>query len=362
MTSVTLFIGNLSIGGAERVTVNLGNQLNKNGHDVEVLVITEDGELVDELAPEIKFSVLSVDRMRWAAIPLARHLRRTRPDALISFMTATNVMTIVAARMARVSTTVIATEHSTQSGKRGLSIKRDMLLARYTYAFADHVVGVSEGVSADIREWARVSDNKVVTIYNPVVSEEQIGATYDSPSHRWFRDDDIEVVLSVGRHTEEKDYPTLIKAFAKLLAERESVRLVLLGGGELTPEYESLIEELGIQEEVSMPGFVTQPFPYMAHADVFALSSRVEGLSLVLIEAMACGTPVVSTDCPNGPSEVLVDGEYGELVPVGDPSSLSNALVRALTDPLAKETLRRRARDFSVDKVTIVYEELLTDM
>ncbi len=359
--NITLFIGNLSIGGAERVTVNLANQLAENGHDVEVLVVTDDGELADELAPAVEQSVLSVNRMRWAAIPLGRHLRRTRPDALISFMTAANVMAIVAARMARVLTTVIATEHSTQSGKRGMAIKRDMTLAKYTYRFADHVVGVSEGVADDIRDWAWVPDDKVVTIYNPVVTEEQIGATYELPSHPWFQDDDIEVVLSVGRHVEEKDYPTLIRAFALLLEERENARLMLLGGGELTSAYESLIAELGIEPEVEMPGFVMEPHPYMAHADVFALSSRVEGLSLVLIEAMACGTPVVSTDCPNGPAEVLANGKYGELVPVGNPSSLKNALVRALSDPIDIQLLRECARDFSVSKAAMEYEKLFSD-
>lgn len=361
MSNITLFIGNLTIGGAERVTVNLANQFAQNGHQVEVLVVTEDGELVDKLSPEVEFSSLSVDQMRWAAVPLARHLRKTRPDVLISFMTVANVMAIVATCMARVPTTVIITEHSTQSGKHGLSIKRDMTLAKYTYAFADHVVGVSEGVAEDIRDWAHVPDNKITAIYNPVISEDQIGASHELPSHPWFHDEEIEVVLSVGRHVEEKDYPTLIRAFAFLLEERDSVRLMLLGGGELTPEYESLIKKLGIEEEVEMPGFVTNPFPYMAHSDVFALSSRVEGLSLVLIEAMACGTPVVSTDCPNGPSEVLVDGKYGELVTVSEPNSLKNALVRALSISTDTRLLQHRAREFSVSKAATKYEKLFSD-
>lgn len=360
MARVTLFIGHLFIGGAERVTVNLANQLVENGHQVEVLVVTDDGELADELVPEVKRSVLSVDHMRWAAVPLARHLRRTRPDVLISFMTAANVIAIIATRSAWVSTTVIATEHSTKSEVRDITQKPDLILAKYLYSFADYIVGVSEGVSEDICEWARVSDDKVVTIYNPVISEEEIGTTYKPPSHPWFHDDDIAVVLSVGRHTSQKDYPTLIRSFALLLEERENVRLMLLGGGELTSEYESLIAELGIEEEVAMPGFVTQPYPYMAHADVFALSSRVEGLSLVLIEAMACGTTVVSTDCPNGPSEVLVDGKYGELVPVGDPDSLKSALTRALLHPTDEGLLRERAGDFSIKKAATEYEQLFS--
>ena len=358
---VTLFISSLSIGGAERVTVNLANQLAENGHKVEVLVVTDGGEFADELAPAVEQCVLPVDRIRWTAIPLTRHLYRKRPDVLISFMTPANVMAIVAVRMAMVSTTVIVTEHSTQSGRQGMAVKRNMALASWTYRFADHVVAVSKGVSEDIRKWAGVSRDKITTIYNPVITEEQIGKNYEVPSHSWFQDDDIEVVLSVGRHAEEKDYPTLIRAFTLLLEEHENARLMLLGGGELTQEYRSLTTELGIEAEVEMPGFIKHPYPYMSHADVFALSSRVEGLSLVLIEAMACGTPVVSTDCPNGPSEVLAGGKYGELVAVADPSSLKNALMRVLSDPTDTQLLQDRARDFSVSKAATKYEKLFPE-
>ncbi|SMO90577.1 glycosyltransferase [Halorubrum cibi] len=357
-SSITLFIGNLTIGGAEQVTVNLANQLVENGHQVEVLVVTEQGKLINELSSSIEFSVLPIDRMRWSVVPLACHLRRTQPDVVISFLTAANVMTILAAQLSQVSSRIIVTEHSTQSETQAFSKKRDMILAKYTYSLADHVVGVSKGVSQDIRDWARISNDKVSTIYNPVISEEQFETVYALPSHQWFHDDEIAVVLSVGRHVEAKDYPTLIRAFARLTEERGDTRLLLLGGGKLTSEYESLAEQLEISEKVSMPGFVSDPYPYMAHSDVFALSSQWEGLSLVLIEAMACGTPVVSTDCPNGPSEILMNGEYGDLTPVGDSEALKDALLRILKDPIDPEKLQQRARYFSIREATAQYEGL----
>jgi len=357
-SKITLFIGDLTIGGAEKTTVNLANKLVENGHEVEVLLIKNNGKLIEELVSEVKLSVLPVDRMRWAAIPLAWHLRRTQPDVVISSMTGTNVMGIIASQLAQVSARIIVTEHSTQWQQRSARIKRDITLAKYMYRFADYVVGVSKGVSERMRDWESIPDSKIVTIYNPAITKEQIGAVYNPPSHEWFQDRDIKVVLSAGRHVEEKDYPTLIRAFSRLSEEHDEVRLVLLGSGDLTPKYESLADDLGVREKIWMPGFVTEPFPYMSHADVFALSSRVESLSLVLIEAMACGTPVVSTDCPNGPSEVLVDGEYGELVPVADPKSLKNALERTLTEPIDREKLQQRARDFSVDRATVQYENL----
>ena len=181
------------------------------------------------------------------------------------------------------------------------------------------------------------------------------------PDHEWFTNEDISVVVTAGRHVEQKDHPTLLRAFAELHSELDHTRLVVLGEGPLTPEYQQLSTKLGIKKEVLFPGFVYNPYQYMTHADVFALSSRWEGLSLVLIEAMACGTTVVSTDCPNGPSEVLAGGEYGELVPVGNPRLLKNALVRALSNPTNTRLLRERARDFSVSKAATEYEKLFSD-
>lgn len=358
---VILVIGDLTIGGAERVTVNLANQFVNDGINVEVLVINKRGCLIDELSDQVTVSTLSANRMPWTAIELARHLRRTRPDVLISFMTAINIMSTFAAELSRVSTQVILTEHNTQTQKEDSRTRRKLFQAKYVYKFADHIVGVSNGVTEDISKWANVSADKITTIYNPVVTNEIINSNYTLPNKEWFNNSAISVVLTAGRHSKQKDHRTLLRAFAELHKEQEHTRLVILGEGELTSEYQDLAVDLGIDNKVSLPGFVDNPYQYMTHADVFALSSRWEGLSLVLIEAMACGTPVVSTDCPNGPSEVLKDGEYGELVPVGDPSSLKNALMRTLQSPTDKMDLQKRANEFTATRAATRYKKLYTN-
>jgi glycosyltransferase involved in cell wall biosynthesis len=170
---------------------------------------------------------------------------------------------------------------------------------------------------------------------------------------------DSKVILGVGRHAPQKDFKTLIESFAILSKEYyDDVQLIIQGKGECTSEYKSVAERLNIREDVCFPGFVDDPFRYMSNADVFCLSSRLEGLSNVLIEAMACGTPVVSTDCPSGPAEVLKNGEYGELVPIGDPEAMKNALMTTLENPIPAEKLKNRAQDFSVEESTKKYEAL----
>lgn len=353
-SKVTLFIGDLSIGGAERVTVNLANQLAENGYQVEVVVVSRQGELVTDLVSDVQFTVLPVDRMRWAVIPLVKHLRSSQPDIVISLLTPANIIMILSVKLSMISPQIIVTEHGKKFDEDSVLTQRD--LAKYLYKYADNIVGVSKGVSQDVIKWANVDSNKVTTIYNPTISEELILGDSPIPSLLDSQENNSKTILSAGRHVEQKDFQTLIHSFAKLSSDYDNMQLVILGEGKLTTEYKHLSNELGIQEKVIFPGFVDDPFQYMRHADVFALSSRWEGLSLVLIEAMACGTPVISTDCPSGPAEVLKNGEYGELVPVGDSEAMKNALKNTLENPLSAEKLRERARDFSIERSTKQYE------
>ncbi|OYR83522.1 hypothetical protein DJ84_08015 [Halorubrum ezzemoulense] len=357
-SKISLFIGDLSIGGAERVAVNLANQLAVNGHQVEIVLVERQGELVSAVSDNVNIFELDTKRMRWAVIPLTRYLRESKPEVVIPLLTPANVIMILAAKISRTAPQVIVTEHGQKMESSSLSMKRDTILAKYLYKYADNIVGVSNGVSENVRSWANIDPDSVTTIYNPVIDEEMISRKPPAPPHPWFQQNDIKVILTAGRHVKQKDHSTLIRSFTRLLKDRKDVRLVLLGEGELTPEYEQLAKELGSHEKILLPGFVEDPFQYMSHADVFVLSSRWEGLSLVLIEAMASGTQVVSTDCPSGPSEVLMNGEYGNLVPVGDPEAMKNALIDIFENPFPEERLRDRARDFSIEKSTNQYENL----
>lgn len=355
---VSLFVGDLSIGGAEQVVVNLSKGLTDFGYEVDIVMVRKRGKLLNDIPESVNIVELSVNRMRWCLPPLASYLNKTQPQAVISFMTGANIMALLANQICGRPAVTIATEHNTQSMKQSPLMRSMRLIARFIYRLADHIIGVSSGVSEDILRWSNLPDDKVKTIYNPVIEQSLINKQYKCPDHPWYIRDDIDVVLGAGRHVEQKNFETLIRAFSKLQIDRKT-RLVLVGEGERTEEYQKLAEDLGISEKICMPGFVDSLNRYMAYSDVFALSSKWEGLSLVLIEAMGCGTPVVSTDCPFGPAEVLADGEYGSLVPVGSVNILRSEIQETLDNPMCSKKLRNRAMDFSIETATRDYVELL---
>ena len=209
-----------------------------------------------------------------------------------------------------------------------------------------------------MKEAVGVPADRVHTIYNPVVSANPVRDADRPAGHPWLDEPGPQVVLAAGRLNKQKDFPTLLAAFAKLLVHRPA-RLIVLGKGRLRPMLTAQARELRIAEHVDFPGFVENPCTFMAKASLFVLSSRHEGLGTVLIEAMACGCPVVSTDCRFGPDEILEDGRWGELVPVGDPVSLAKAMKRTLDMPPGRDALRKRAAFFSMERAVGRYEELL---
>jgi glycosyltransferase involved in cell wall biosynthesis len=164
--------------------------------------------------------------------------------------------------------------------------------------------------------------------------------------------------LGAGRHTQQKDFPTLIKAFSKV-RQNTKCRLCLLGKGELSDEYVALADRLGIEDSFELLGYVDNPYKYMRGADLFVLSSIWEGFGNVIVEAMACGTPIVSTDCPSGPAEILDEGEYGSLVPVGDSEKMAEAIISSLENPTSPDKVQRRAEEFSDEQILPQYEEFL---
>ena len=195
-------------------------------------------------------------------------------------------------------------------------------------------------------------------IYNPVVVPELFRLSGEPVEDIWFRDSKLPVVLSAGRLSAAKDYPTLLRAFSSLIKVRPA-RLVILGEGEERASLEAMVRDLGLKDVVDLPGFVKNPYAYMSKAAVFALSSAWEGFGNVLVEAMAVGTPVVATNCPSGPAEILENGKYGQLVKVGDEEAMAARILTELDGPTNSEVLRHRARDFSYDEIADQYLELL---
>ena len=222
------------------------------------------------------------------------------------------------------------------------------------YPRADEIVAVSAGVADDLARVARIPRSRITVIHNPIVTDELLADARAPVDHPWFADGGPPVVLAAGRLTEQKDYPTLLRAFRHARRARE-LRLVILGEGEERPRLEALARELDVSGDVDFAGFVANPYAFMARASLFVLSSAWEGFGNVVVEAMACGTPVVSTDCPSGPGEILEGGRYGRLVAVGDDEELAAAMLATLEDPPRPELLRERAAAFRADEAALRY-------
>jgi glycosyltransferase involved in cell wall biosynthesis len=229
---------------------------------------------------------------------------------------------------------------------------------RWAYRRADYVVAVSEGVATDLERRASLKRGSVRVIHNPVVDARLTNLADADAEHPWLADDGPPVVLAVGRLAAVKDYTTLLHAFAMLRRHRP-VRLIIYGEGPLRTDLERLRERLGLPDCVALPGFTANPYAAMRRAAVLTLSSRYEGLPNVLIEALACGCPVVATDCPSGPAEILDHGRFGRLVKPGDAEGLCRAIETTLDEKPSSQRLRARGDEFSVAKAAQAYLDLI---
>jgi glycosyltransferase involved in cell wall biosynthesis len=331
--TVAFFLPTLCGGGAERVTVNLAAGLAGRGHPVDLVAAAAEGDLSGEVPEPVRLVDLRAGRVLRSVGPLMRYLRRERPRALVSAMNHANIVAICAARLAGTGTPVIVTVHNTMSQ----SIPEQGRLAgglwphalRIFYPWAAAVVAVSRGAADDLARTSGLRRDRVQVIYNPVLSAAMLARASHAPQHPWFAPGQPPVVLGVGRLSGQKDFATLVRAFAQLRRARPA-RLMILGEGEERPRLEALVAELGVAADVALPGFRQDVLSCMAHSAVFVLSSAWEGLPTVLIEALAVGVAIVATDCPSGPREILQDGRLGVLVPVGDAPAMARAMERAL--------------------------------
>jgi glycosyltransferase involved in cell wall biosynthesis len=299
---------------------------------------------------------------------LRRYIRNRRPDVILSAITYANLIAIWAGKTRGIETPVVVSERIalsahclTPANQRRWRWRYLPELVNRFYPFADAVVSVSEQVAEDLSVAAGLDRRHVATIYNPVVDDALRRRAQEPLEHEWFAPGAIPVILGAGRLAEQKDFSTLIRAFARLREGREA-RLVILGEGKQRYALEGLAGELGVRDDVLLPGFVENPFWYMARASVFALSSRYEGLPGVLIQALACGCPVISTNCPGGSAVILANGKYGPLVDVGDVAAMAGAIESQLDNPTARDLLLGRAEDFSVERAADRYLELLDDV
>ncbi len=293
---------------------------------------------------------------------LAAYLHKEQPDALLSAKTPANLVAIWAKRLAKAKTRIVLSErtHLSTSTKQSPKWRWRFMapLIKEVYPQAERIVTVSRGVADDLATSTGLPRETIETIYNPILTTEIAEKSQTPPSHPWLPSTTLPVILGVGRLVPQKDFPTLLKAFAHVQKKYPS-RLLILGEGRERARLEALASELGIEENVSFPGFESNPYAFMSRASVFVLSSAWEGLPNALIEALACGCPVVSTNCPSGPQEILDNGAFGQLVPVGDDQALAEAILHTLEHPPNAERLRSRAAEFDIHTIAEQYLQAL---
>lgn len=360
---VLILLPDLRGGGAERLHVHLAQHWHAQGLKVDFALMSRSGDLLNLLPESIGIFDLGADRIRNVVLPLAASLRKTRPDIIVAAMWPLTSAAVLAWRLAGKPGRLYLSDHNQLSVScvQELNISPRFLGAamRLTYPSASGLIAVSEGVKTDMCRLGGFAESLVKVIYNPTaIGISPHRESTDVREELWGIGFDCHI-LSVGTLKAQKDQATLIKAFA-LLPASLNAKLTILGEGQLRSELEALVVQLGLQDRVVMPGFAVDPYPWFRSADLFVLSSRWEGFGNVIVEALECGVPVVSTDCPSGPAEILADGRYGRLVPIQDPTALASGIAQSLEDPVDRDMLMRRAKDFTVDVIADQYLAYMT--
>jgi glycosyltransferase involved in cell wall biosynthesis len=359
---IAIFVSFSGTGGVERMVLNLVRGLADLGANVDLIPVKTKSAYIDALParvhsldPRASHTVTSLPR-------LAHYLRTERPAALLAAKDRANQVAIFARYFAGVSTRLVlrmgTTVSAAMAGKHPIKERLWYLRMRVLYPFADAVVAVSKGVADDLEKNAGLSPSLLRVIQNPVITPELMVLADQPVEHLWFRPGSAPVIMGVGRLTRQKDFPTLLRAF-ELVRESRPCHLAILGEGRDRIVLESLARELGITNDVWFPGFVENPYAYMRKAALFVLSSVWEGSPNVLTEALALGTPAVSTDCPSGPREILANGQYGPLVRMGDYHALARSILTTIDSPPEKTLLKSAVRDYTVEASSRRYLEVL---
>ena len=355
---IVIVLPDLGGGGAERLHVHLANDWVSRGLAVEFVLLRNQGDLLTLLSPEVTVRVLGVNRIREAVFPLAVYLRTSCPQIVLAAMWPLTSAVVAAWWLSGRHGKLFLSEHSNLSHTYiipaiNFSIYLKSMI-RFTYPLANGIVAVSHGVMKDLCSLGGLSFDKARVIYNPcAIGISPLPESLAVRDHLWGSGF-THHILSVGRLTLQKDHETLIKAFA-LLPKDPRTKLVILGEGPLRERLLVFVAQLGLQERIFLPGFVKDVYPWFRSSDLFVLSSTFEGFGNVIVEALECGVPVVSTNCPSGPAEILENGRFGKLVPVQDPVALAYAMEQTLNQICDRKALRLRAKDFSVQKISNEY-------
>ena len=400
MAELAFLLPNLRGGGVQKVVSIVASAMIERGHGAKIVVLGEAGELKQSIDPRIEIMTLQRSNQLVARITaaladvhgigklrrhllevknrsktlpylpgLSRFLSEYRPDTLFAATPYLNMDAILARRHSKTDLRVVVSERSHLSSGKPRKLWRAKRLHNamsHCYRQADAIVAVSHGVADDLAQTLNLDRNSISVIHNPTVLDNAAELASQPVDDPWFNESTIPVLLSIGRPSYQKDYETLVRALG-IVNQRTPVRWAVIGSVANTKKRErtvkklrDLASDLDVADKIRFLGWNPTPFPYIARATALVLSSRWEGLPNVLLEALACGTPIVSTDCPSGPAEILADGEFGELVPVEDPEAMAQSILKVVAGPNDRERLKQRAEEFDRKSSLDSYEKILT--
>lgn len=361
---IMAFMYSLHDGGAQRTMVNIINNLDKSKYEVVLVLGTQKNNVyIDLINKDIRVEYLSKPKLRKCIFKLAAIIRAENPSLIFTTLNNNNIILSISKLISCKKIPIVVRETNNRTQSKNVSVmNRIMTYFAYNCA-AKKIVALSEGVKIDLIDNFKINPEKIVVIYNPVevdeikkMAEEKVEEINVSSKEK--------ILIAAGRLAEQKDYPTMLRAFSQVLESQEA-RLIILGRGPLESNLKELCKELGIIKKVNFLGFKSNPYKYISKADIFLLSSRWEGFGHVIVEAMACGVPVIATDCKSGPAEIIKSNQYGVLVPVGDVEILAEKTIEALKDDILRQSFidlgYKRAHDFRASEITNQYARLFDE-
>ncbi|WP_298807447.1 glycosyltransferase [uncultured Psychrobacter sp.] len=357
---IAFLLPNFSTGGAEKVTSILANEFANKGFSIDLVLLDAHGELLTTLDSRINVIDLKSSRIRQGFLPLLQYLKAERPDTLLALMWPLTLLAVLAFKLANLPGRVVVSDRTTYSQSPLLKSRLNRFIFKSSipliYPLANARLAVSAGVADDLSNLSRINRDNITVVHNPI--SQNIPAFSMQQQQTAWQNFHGKKIVAVGSLKWAKNYPLLLQAFAILLQKEQAI-LTIVGQGELLSELELNAKKLGIEAYVQFVGFSKVPQKWIASADLFVLSSHYEGLPNVIIESLAMGTPIVSTDCKSGPREILCDGKYGKLVPVNDIDAFAQAMLQSLKEEHDIEGLKKRAADFSVDKIAAQYLDIM---
>ncbi len=360
---IAFFSYDMRVGGAEKMILTLLPWFINAGYSIDLVLVKKTGAFLTDIDPRVNLISLKKEHVGQSLFPLLKYFKKSKPDVFISNLTHLNIVTIIAKFFSGTRSKIIITEHSSittnnlqKGGKEGILV----FLARFLYPLADKTVVVSEGAAQNLIEAIKINPNKVQSIYNPIDMDRIRILSGEKIDEFWLTEKSIPVLIAIGRLEQEKNFSFLLNVFQTLIKKRK-VRLLILGEGSERQMLEQQMIAFGIENDVKLLGIKTNPYPYISNADILVCTSKYEGFNITLAESLACGTPVISMNCPYGPAEILDNGTYGQLISPGDQDGMVNAIIAAIDHPESlpsKEKLMERAKRFSAEKIFSEYQEL----